>query len=83
MWPLLFSNTLVLCVLAKLLGTSLVAQTVKHLPTMRDTWVQSLGWEDLLEKGVVTHSSILAWKIPWMVEPGRLQSMGLQRARQD
>ena len=83
MWPLLFSNTLVLCVLAKLLGTSLVAQTVKHLPTMWDTWVQSLGWEDLLEKGVVTHSSILAWKIPWMVEPGRLQSMGSQRVGHD
>ena len=83
LWPLLFSNTLVLCVLAKLLGTSLVAQTVKHLPTMRDTWVQSLGWEDLLEKGVVTHSSILAWKIPWMVEPGRLQSMGSQRVGHD
>ena len=47
--------------------TSLVAQTVKRLPTMWETWVQSLGWEDLLEKEMVTHSSILAWKIPWMV----------------
>ena len=47
---------------------------VKHLLTMRETWVQSLGWEDLLEKEMATHSSILAWKIPWMVEPGRLQS---------
>ena len=47
-----------------------LAQTVKHLPTMRETWVQSLGWEDLLEKEVATHSSILAWKIPWMEEPG-------------
>ena len=44
----------------------LVAQMVKHLPTMRETWVQSLGWEDLLEKEMATHSSILAWKIPWM-----------------
>ena len=60
-------------------GTSLVAQTVNHLPTMRETWVQPLGWEDLLEKEMATHSSILAWKIPWMEEPGRLQSMGSQR----
>ena len=59
-------------------GTSLVAQTVKRLPTMRETWVQSLGQEDLLEKEMATHSSILAWKIPWMEEPGRLQSMGSQ-----
>ena len=49
---------------------------VKHLPTMQETWVQSLGWEDLLEKEMATHSSILAWKIPWMEEFGRLQSMG-------
>ena len=55
--------------------TSLVAQTVKRLPTMRETWVQSLGWEDFLEKEMATHSSILAWKIPWTEEPGRLQSM--------
>ena len=59
--------------------TSLVAQTVKHLPTMRETWVQSLGWEDLLEKEMATHSSILAWKIPWTEEPGRLQSRGLSQ----
>ena len=52
--------------------TSLVAQTVKHLPTMRETWVKSLGQEDLLEKEMATHSSILAWKIPWTEEPGRL-----------
>ena len=56
--------------------TSLVAQTVKHLPTMQETWVQSVGQEDLLEKEMATHSSILAWKIPWTEEPGRLQSMG-------
>ena len=55
---------------------SLVAQTVKRLPTMQETWVQSLGQEDLLEKEMATHSSILAWKIPWMEEPGGLQSMG-------
>ena len=60
---------------------SLVAQTVKRLPTMRETWVQSLGRKDLLEKEMATHSSILAWKIPWMEEPGRLQFMGSQRVR--
>ena len=59
--------------------TSLVAQTVKPLPTMRETWVQSLGQEDLLEKEMALHSSTLAWKSPWTEEPGRLQSMGLQR----
>ena len=63
--------------------TSLVAQTVKRLPTIRETWVQSLGQEDLLEKEMVTHSSTLAWKIPWMEKLGRLQSMGLQRVGHD
>ena len=58
---------------------SLVAQLVKNLPAMWEIWVQSLGWEDRLEKGKATHSSILAWKIPWMEEPGRLQSVGSQR----
>ena len=56
---------------------------VKRLPTMQETRVQSLGWEDLLEKEMATHSSILAWKIPWMEEPGRLQSMGSQRVGHD
>ena len=55
------------------------AQTVKNLPTMQKTQVWSLGWEDPLEKGMATHSSILAWRIPWTEKPGRLQSMGLQR----
>ena len=63
--------------------TSLVAQTVKHLPTMWEIRVQSLGWEDPLEKEVATQSSTLAWKIPWMEEPDRLQSMGSQRVRHD
>ena len=54
---------------------------VKRLPTMREIWVQSLGQEDPLEKETATHSSTLAWKIPWMEEPGRLQSIGLQRVR--
>ena len=61
--------------------SSLVAQTVKHLPAMQETQVQSLGPEDLLEKEMATHSSILAWKILWMEEPGRLQPMGSQRVR--
>ena len=62
---------------------SLVAQTVKCLPVMRETWVQSLGWEDPLEKEMATHFSTLAWKIPRMEEPHRLQFMGLQRAGPD
>ena len=62
------------------LSTSLVAQTVKCLPTMRGTQVQSLSQEDLLEKEMATHSSILAWKIPWTEEPGRLQFMGSQES---
>ena len=66
-----------------LLGTSLVAQRVKCLPAVQETWVQSLGWEDSLEKEMATHSSTLAWKIPWTEEPGRLQSMGSQRVRHD
>ena len=61
----------------------LVAQMVKHLPTMRETRAQSLGQEDPLEKEIATHSSTLAWKIPWTEEPGGLQSMGLQRVGHD
>ena len=60
-----------------------MAQTVKRLPTMRETWVQSLGQEDPLEKAMAPHSSALAWKIPWVEEPGGLQSMGSQRVGQD
>ena len=60
---------------------SLVAQMVKNLPAMQETQVRSLGQEDPLEKGTATHSSILAWKIPWTEEPGRLQSTGLLRVR--
>ena len=62
-------------------GASLVVQMVKRLPAMRETQVRSLGREDPLEKEMETHSSILAWKIPWMEESGRLQSMGSQRVR--
>ena len=54
----------------------LVVQSVNHLPAIQETWVQFLGWEDPLEKEMATHSSILAWRIPWTEEPGRLQSMG-------
>ena len=60
-----------------------MTQMVKHLPTMLETWVQYLGWEDPLEEGMATHSSVLAWKIPWSEEPGRLQSTGLQRVGHD
>ena len=56
---------------------------VKHLPTMQDTWLQPLDWEDLLETEMATHSSILAWKIPWTEEPGRLESLGSQRVGHD
>ena len=65
------------------LRESLVAQMVKRLPTMQETWVRSLGQEVPLDKEMATHSSILAWKIPWVEEPGRLQSTGSQRARHD
>ena len=61
---------------------SLVAQLVKSLPAMRETWVLSLGQEDPLEKGMATYSSILAWRIPWIEEPSGLQSMGSQRVGQ-
>ena len=60
-----------------------MAQMVKSLPAIQETWVQSLGWEDPLEKEIATHTSILAWRILWTEEPGSLQSMGLQKARHD
>ena len=79
-----------MCVISKDLGNrrghyraSLVAQMVKHLPAMQETWVQSLGQEDPLEKEMGTHSSTLAWRIPWTEEPGRLQSTGSQRVGHD
>ena len=61
--------------------TSLAAQSVKNLPAVQETQVQSVGWEDPLEKKMATHSSILAWKISWTEEPGALQSTGFQRVR--
>ena len=60
-----------------------MAQMVKNLPAVQETWVRSLGWEDALEKGMATHSSILAERIPWTEEPGGLQSMGSQRVGHD
>ena len=56
---------------------------VKNLPALQETWVQPLGWDDPLEEDMATHSSILAWRIPWTEEPGGLQSMGSQRVRHD
>ena len=61
----------------------LVAQRVKRLPAVQETWVRSLGQGDPLEEGMATHSSTLAWKVPWTEKPGRLQSMGLQGVRHD
>ena len=60
-----------------------MAQVVKNLSAMQETWVQSRVWEDPLEKGMATHSNFLAWRIPWTEEPGELQSMGSQRVRHD
>ena len=60
-----------------------MAQTVKGLPTVRENWVQSLGTEDTLEKEIATHTRVLAWKIPWMKDPDRLQSMGWKTVRHD
>ena len=64
-------------------GASLVAQRLKCLPAMQETLVQSLSWEDPLEKEMATHSSILAWRIPWTEKPGRLESTGSQRVGHD
>ena len=69
--------------LGNIQGASLVAQTVKNMPAVQETWVWSLGWEDPLEKEMATHSSILPWKIPWTDEPSRLQFMGTQRIWHD
>ena len=76
-------NGLILWYVNYILVKLLLAQMVKCLPTMQETRVQSLGWEDPLEKEMATHSSTLAWKIPWMEEPSRLQSMGPHRVGHD
>ena len=70
-------------ILTKTHGASLVAQMIKNLPEMQETQIWSLGWEDPLEKGMAIYSSTLAWRIPWTVEPGRLQSTGSRRVGQD
>ena len=72
-----------ICMGVNLNGSSLVAQRVKRLPAMQETWVRFLGQEDPLEKEMATHSSTLAWKIPWTEKPGRQQSLGLQRVGHD
>ena len=77
----LFVSEMLKLSLITLNWASLVAQMVKNLPVMQETQIWSLGWEDPLEKEMATHSSILAWEIPWTEEPGGLQSMGLQRVR--
>ena len=77
-WALYFISLVYMSILMPFL----VAQTVKNLSAMWETWVQSLGWEDPLEKGTPTNSSILAWRIPWVKELGGLQSMGLQSQTQ-
>ena len=80
LWFMLFWR---FALFALFFGIALVAQTVKNLPTMQETEVQSRGWEDPLKKVMATHSSILVWKTPWTKEPGRLQSKELQRVRHD
>ena len=69
--------------LGPIIWASLVAQRLKFLPAVWETWVRSLGWEDPLEKEMATHSSTVAWRIPWMEKPGGLQSTGLQRVEHD
>ena len=82
-WFIVFGNLNRVCILLLCKRASLVARMVKRLPAMWETWVWSLGQEYLLEKEMATHFSTLAWKIPWMEEPGRLQPMGLQRVGHD
>ena len=83
MWILIAVTTWFKTPLMGIIGASLVAQAVKNLPAVLETEVLSLGREDSLEKGIATHSSILAWRIPWAEEPCGLQSMGSQRVGQD
>ena len=82
-WPLDRYKEIILICIYYQLRASLEAQMVKNLPTMEESQAQSLGWEDPLEEGTATHSSILAWRIPWTGAPGGLQSPGLQRVGHD
>ena len=75
--------TVNICPVLLFAWASLVAQMVKNLPAKQETWIRSLGWEDSLEKGMATHSSIPAWRIPWTEELGGLQSTGSQRVGHD
>ena len=79
--PFFYSSFVYSCHL--LLISSASVRSILNLPAMQETWVRSLGWEDPLEKGMATHSSVLAWRIPWTEEPGRLQSIGSQRVGHD
>ena len=79
--PALYDWNITLC--SYILQASLAVQMVKNPPAMQETWVWSLGWEDPLEEGKATHSSVLAWRIPWTEEPDGLQSMGSQRVGHD
>ena len=81
-WPWQITQALFV-ILLPFWKTSLVVQEVKHLPTTQETWVQSLGGDDPLEKEMATYSSILVWKIPWTEKPDRLQSVGSQRVEHD
>ena len=76
--PVVQQSESAICTHVSLSWALLVAQMVKNLPTMQQSWVQSLGWEDTLEEEMATHSSILAWRIPWSEEPGGLQPTGSQ-----
>ena len=76
-------DLIIICDVLSQKWASWAAQTVKNLPAMRETWVRSLDWEDPLEEGMETHSSLLALKTPWTEEPGRLQPMGSQRVGHD
>ena len=88
-WPPYYETSFDMCCIYQFLCishvqniyTNMVAQTVKNPPSMQETWVQSLGWKDPLEKEMATHSSILAWEIPWTEEPGGLQSVGSQKSQ--
>ena len=82
-WSKVSKSALKIVYIYSSLGVSLVAQTVKHLSAMQETWVQSLSWEDPLEKEMTAHSSILAWKIPWMAEPSGLPSTGRKESDTD
>ena len=75
--------TIAICLVQTGAGGSLIAQLLENLPAMHETWVQFLGWEDLLEKEMATPSSTLTWRIPWTEEPGKLHSMGVRKVRHD